>query len=300
MVLLNILLCVLYIQHNNKNTGFFFKKIPIALLFITFISILFVRYNIINSVHNFINNNNQDQYDFYVIIIILFVLIITMLLLLLKTDTKNIICFLNKTVLFLLFYIFIYNILFGGFFKTRSVFYMLYIITTIYVLNLYLNIEKKQIFYIIFLQNFSILYICILNIIQNITKTIGNYKIEHIIILLILFVINQQNLIFSGCFFLQNITHIKINCTMHIEVSKYYLDFLKENSFLEYINNNIFNSIFEKNILTKNSVEFYNYNNQMLYQTCFNIIHYMVLILIIKLFLTKLFLNKEHCLHINI
>ena len=75
MLALNFFIYILICIHNIRFKNLQLKKQPHILIVILFISIITVRFNIINSIHSFISIESQDQY-FYYIFIILFSLIL--------------------------------------------------------------------------------------------------------------------------------------------------------------------------------------------------------------------------------
>jgi hypothetical protein len=119
---------------------------------------------------------------------------------------------------------------------------------------------------------------------------------QHICIIFILYFLNQQILVFSGgdCFkIILELKQIKTNIISNIDIYQNYF-LIKEKSFLEDLSNNLLNNIFEKNILSYNNTEIYNYNNQSLNQIGFSML-YIPIITILVTFKKFFFLNKEHC-----
>ena len=123
----------MYIQHKKITTIIQHKPNVFIYLCLLLFSIPIVRYNIINSIHNFINNNNQNQYDIYITTIVVF--FILCIFIQTKNNTKiNKICY-----LFLFFVIFLSAIvlvnLFVSFLKIKHILYYLVFFITIFILN---------------------------------------------------------------------------------------------------------------------------------------------------------------------
>lgn len=69
----------LFITHSAQNvpTSFYFDKNYKLFVAFMLLSILLVRFNIVNSVHNFINIESHNQYLYYIIYIIISTIFIT-------------------------------------------------------------------------------------------------------------------------------------------------------------------------------------------------------------------------------
>jgi hypothetical protein len=229
-------------------------------------------------------------------------------------NNKNIINFFFKNVLFFLFFLFFFNIYIDFFNKIKNT--ILLLSFTVITLLLFKNNKilhnnntiQIKIFLIYFLQNFSFIFLVTgVGIIKQIIKNTIKHKMKHVFILLFLFSILHQNCVFivEDLYVLNlKLQQIKLNYIYHvININTTSFNFLKQKSFLEGILNVdvLLSSFFEKNIKIKNSSEFYNFNNQILLQINLCIvycvfIYYMYSLKPIRLY----FLNKEHCLHINI
>ena len=131
------------------------------------------------------------------------------------------------------------------------------------------------------------------------------YKTEHICILLFLNFLLYQILIFNIVNIQDFILNNKILKTNNLYYSGVYKKnyFYKQNCFLEDTlkQSQIFNNIFEKNIISKNIEEFYNYNNQSMFFIGLTILSCLIIILLFKsLLIKKNYFCKEHCFYINI
>ena len=84
--------------------------IPIYFLSIIFVSVMVVRFNIINSVHNFINLDSQNQYMYYVLPIVI-VLNLSILFNMLVCKNKFNVITITNIYFYFLFYFFIFYFL---------------------------------------------------------------------------------------------------------------------------------------------------------------------------------------------
>ena len=303
LILLNILIYLLYIKHLHFNNFNILKKLPFLILNIIIISIVIVRYNIINSIHNFINNDNYNQYDYYIIMLII-LLIISLLYLNIYKD-NNIVGFFFKFFLYTIILLFLFNVTYCFYNKIKNIFFILLNISAILLFIKFNKFNKINSLYIYFLKNFTIVYIIVYKIIIYLLKYTKKNKVEHICILIYFCILNNQIQVFNIVDLIDisiNTKTIKINNLLNVDsLNKKF--FFKQKIFLEdtFNLNNIYTSIFEKNIYNINNNELYNYNNQYLIQLYLNLLYIIPIIIMLKL-LQKYFyfLNKEHCSYINI
>lgn len=76
---------------------------------IVIVSIMVVRFNIVNSIHNFINLESQNQYMYYIILLIIVMIASILLTPLRNLSTKKIII---TTIMFRAFYLFFFILFF--------------------------------------------------------------------------------------------------------------------------------------------------------------------------------------------
>jgi hypothetical protein len=306
--MLNIFIYVVYIYHINTNITIFFKKTPKNIFLVVLISILIVRYNIINSVHNFINSSTHNQYDYY-IVVILFCAIISLQREIFK-NTQNTVNIINHTLLLLLFVtlnLMIYNICFCFFFKPKQLLFYVVVFTTILLLNKYKYITQNNMFiYSIISFNFFYFIFFFYNKLLNFfCIKLKFYKLEHIFICLFIILVLHQFFIFNVDNVLTYNTqykNFKVGGKTNIFIYKYNC-FLKQTIFLEDFLKQIqlYDNVFEKTITSTNTKEYYNYNNQILFFIGFIPI-FLISILFVFVVNMRFFkrFNKKHCLQINI
>lgn len=283
----------------------YFLCIVVCMLFS---SIIIVRYNIINSIHNFINNSIQNQYDVFITTTLL-LLIVVLMVLIFFINNKNIVFFFFKNVFLFLFFLLFYNIYIDFFNKTKNIiliFGFTFLILLIKKNKLFCIITQTNLFLLYFLKSFSFVFLFVgVTMNKQIIKNTVKYKIKHTVVLLFLFLVLYQNYIFIvECLWFSNqkIQQVKINY-LYQTINTTNTNFLKQKSFIEDILNTsvLLNSFFEKNITIKNSLELYNFNNQIFLQTNLYVVYCIFIYYIYSLRpFYFYFLNKEHCLHINI
>ena len=156
----------------------------------------------------------------------------------------------------------------------------------------------------LFLQSHVYIQFCTQVILLSFLKKHSKYRLEHICCLFYFYILNQQYVVFSvdGLFMLKimplflktnNLYFTNFNISDNIV-------FFKNNVLLESIVGVVMGSIFEKNIVSTNSLEVYNFNKQYLVQIGFCLLYYIFVVIMFCLIFKNFFLNKEHCSHINI
>jgi len=262
-------------------------------------SITIVRYNIINSIHNFINNNTQNQYDYYILLLVIFLLILFLKKIFSKKDL-NIVIFFKKTIILIIVLVAFIAITLYNYNNVRFM-----IILCLLFFLLFMNKKQKTTTTLLLIQKNSFFVLFSLIFLKNLLKQKLKNKTEHFCVLMFFCMLNQQNLIFNLCClndFITNEIQIKTNSVLDIYFYKIQHPiklkiFLLDNFNLDFLIHNVF----EKNIISLNFLEFYNFNKQCLIQLGFNLCFYLFFFFVLKTTTKKFyFLNKEHCLHINI
>ena len=191
LIAIIFILNILYILHKKKN---FKKKNFLNFyknLFIIYLSTILVRYNIINSIHNFITLEEQNQYYYYLITLTIYFSII--IILKKNKNTKkfkiNFFFYRLKKLFFIISIMYIFIILPSIFLQIKNI----YVIYSIFLLSIF---YKNIIFLNFFLFFCKITYTYIYLIVTLIIFFKKNYnsKILYIIIHLI-FLLFSFNLI---------------------------------------------------------------------------------------------------------
>lgn len=149
--MLNMMLFLIQIYHTSSTSGLVkqYKQVFSA-LFLVLISILLVRYNIINSIHNFVDSDN-NQYVYYAVVVV-FVSVV-FLLLCVGVFFTNAFLLLTKTVLFFFVFLFIYNIYVLYFTKIKHTIYIALVYSVLLFLTKKYNTKPRGLFYLTILQN---------------------------------------------------------------------------------------------------------------------------------------------------
>jgi len=270
-IALSIYVFLLYIYHKkNKKTPQKYKNILIQTTCILLVSLFFIRFNLINSIHNFIDSDLQNQFDCYVLISIN---VLCIFLIFNRNIINNNI---THTIVFFnifLYIIYIYYLLilytYINMYLYKSVFLLLLCIYVIYC-----SIQQKKRWCILVLM-FLIQFLCVLDLYLYMfcihllcffRKDIS-YKYIHVSCILFLFFVNHQISTFSpeclemGLFKFLN---LKVSFLHELEFQSN-KNFLSKNQTLVEDNKNYFYKvIFEKIIFFNNFLELYNYNSQKL------------------------------------
>ena len=300
--LINILIFLIQTYHITINGLLKQYRQIFNVIFLLLISIMLVRYNIVNSIHNFVDGGS-NQYVYY-IVVLLFTNVV-FLLLYMDGFFKNIVIFLTKTILLFFVCLFVYNIYIIYFIKIKNIIYFMLMYSMLLFLAKKYNIKQNGLFYLIILQNFFFVNILLFFCVKQILKNTILYRWEHLFLLLILYFLNHQVLLFnfmSNLYLFPTTTQIKISSLGGIDFLKTNIDLFKQKSFLENIINqkSPMYDVFEKIIFSKNTKEFYNYDNQYVRQVGFCILYVSFFVLFVLVLKNKKYINKEHRFCINI
>lgn len=323
LLALNYLLYFLYRIHKRKNTLNTFNEGFFCLGFL-FLAVLSVRFNIINSIHNFASAEAQNQYYFY-ILFTLFLITLSSFIFLRGTLTSRRfnITILFLVLIFLLYYLLLHNVILVNLIKTTQGIQFnikhIYLLLVVYFLVLILlnitNFSKNILLYLFLLLllfsyfNVFLLFLSINLLYVNLLWGKNSIKLLHVFCLTFFFLTQQQTYIFYSEFLWIDTTYtqiIKTNTNVfvtktiltdfinstYLNISSYInYDFYKNNlDFLGGLNKNIF----EKNLLflENNLFETYSYNQQKLKQIMgFNILLFLILIFFCITISTIFFLN---------
>lgn len=290
--------------HSNINItpskNFYYIKVQIPLILISIIS---VRFNIINSIHNFISLDSQNQYLYYILVIVLCLLSTAILFFSKVTGHNKRFIVSNSFVLCLcIFYlVYIYNILnldiLKASYNIQINFKNTYLNIFIFATLLY-SLKNKNpnqsfllyVFYFIFLKknlnfidiiSFFIIFIILSNFFKNLSTKI---QIKHVLLVLLTYLIIHQLYIFNKdyiSFESHSVTFIKSNNHYHTEsfnrLNGYGYNHIDLKRCIDYItdtkkNLQVFDSGFFKGVFEKKMYstlfldEFYSYNLQQLSQ----------------------------------
>jgi cytochrome c biogenesis factor len=292
LIALNFFILNLVFIH-NKNTLLVFWKIIIKIL-IFVCSVLFVRFNLINSIHNFISAESQNQFLYYVAIFIVIALFVKLRYLLFINNThvfKKKKLLLNSPYIFLKYLIVLYLLytllLFSKNININSKYMYHYMVMLMVIYHL--NFIKKNTIIIsivvfLFYKNVTYTDLVLLNLCLlffSFYKNINMYL--HITVLYFFYVTLHQiylfnfdfiNLLNTSLFFVKyDSLLISVNYYNYI-VDNNYITALRQNLFflLNNANNNpilenFFKNIFEKKIfLNSGMFELFSYNLQELNQ----------------------------------
>ncbi len=276
---------------NNKQlTRKNYRNILIYLcVFIT--TLVFVRFNIINSIHNFVNIESQNQFLFYIKYIYICVVLCIMYLL---YNYKIKYIYFVSTYFVIITYVMYSYILYIYIFKNNFNINFLYTYNYILVLIYFLNKNEYVICYTPILIPFffknvsyidSLLFFIVVGILAIFKKNFNNTnKYIHISLIIILYFIWHQLYIFNftcNSIIYTNLVLIKLNYAcintyvymydfyynIFFNIKLYLLYMMEVKSSLNIFINNSFKSVFEKSMLIHNSLyEMYNYNLQQLDQ----------------------------------
>jgi len=281
------------------------------------VAVIAVRYNIINSIHNFASVESQNQYYYYVLtflFLLLFLMLVLLLFLKIKTNTVFYILIGVFTVSFLFHVIDGFGYLLFIKINLLNNIKVLYIGTLLLTLTLGLvyrrTVLNKHNF--LFLLGFLILDLTPLKLVDIFgivlvllflkkSKTLfqspnSNINLIHASLIFLLVLANNQiynfipikKLISSYDIFTQVVNNFLINnqhtILIGIDLKKNISDFTSGS----------FKNIFEKDMsnLNNNLIELYNYNHQILIQIYGNSIIIMFFVLVFCFFKTILFKSR--------
>lgn len=282
LIALNFFIYNLYLIHNKKNK----KKLISEQLCIILIAILSVRFNIINSIHNFVSVETQNQYFYYILACTAIIMCILYLSVRLGVFTKYtyISVFFILLLLLLYFFYFInifflsllnFNINVGVNLKN------IYVnILFVFIILLYMKLTKSIknayiIFFILIGYNYNNVFIVTLLLVFFMPTT--TIKVVHLTLLVFLFCTLNQLYIFSVVDILySSYNNVQIKINHLVNITKYMEPIFNLNKDMYVLYNihqnvpssisGVFNSIFEKNLYINSNVvlELYNYNLQKL------------------------------------
>ena len=239
LLALNFLIILSAFTHTNKNTSLWWGAVNS--LSILIVSIILVRFNIINSIHNFITVDSQNQYFYYIILIVVFLLIGIQ-----KSATNNIKSFLNPYNYFILlsfiFYVLytynlfikdLFNLKYYYFTNIKHIFTLLTLVYLIFFTSKKINSTKYTtinivsinllLLFILFVINLKItLSTTVIILIYIITESVDNknkltsIKLNHIhktLVVLFLLVITQTYIFINPSINYLNYCNITIKTT---------------------------------------------------------------------------------------
>jgi len=310
-----LLLPLLYLHKKKTNTPLFMLNFLKLSVFVFFLALIAVRFNIINSIHNFINIDSQNQYLYIVFTII--IVFLTQLIKVLVFINKNKINMFYFIFILLFYLVYIFNIVVIDWFLLKynpqtNIKQILVYLSLLWVIFINSFLKKQIIFismcYITLLVNIKYYCLYIIPFIYVLQKNKSVVYI-HTTVLLFFCLSFYQIYIFNtpvADFYTYSVSSIKVshnqttifecfenaNYKNKICVTQ---DFFK-NSFD--FNININKNIFEKKLFFSNFNinEFYNFNNQELIQTN-NII---LCICLLHIYIFFIYLNKKNIFHIYI
>lgn len=259
LIALTYLVIVLSKAHTSSNT----LKINIALVkldvVVIVVSILSVRFNLINSIHNFISLDSSNQYWLYLLILIGGLLVIFNLIYLTSKLTNY---KLNDLIyLFVILYIYFYAIsLFEFNLNIKYVYmYLIIFLSNLLAFNFFKNFFKFS-FLVPFFCNFFFSLIFFLKLISIFFSKLfknSNLSIHLVLLLLINFTILQKYVFFvrgSDYYLDLNILNYKISnfCNSVFNFIGISADVLTKNlKGVDMFSEDYFKSIFEKSIFEK-------------------------------------------------
>lgn len=325
LLALNYLILKLIFIHKSKNIDIN-ELIKRVYLFTTVVIlfIILVRFNIINSVHNFINSESTNQYQNYIVFFIL--LLLTNIYLKNKNKSKVVLIYTKYIQVNL--YILIFSAFINILFTINITIKDYYFVSLMTVSLLYLNKNfstKNRLNYLIyvgialvfFLKNINM---CILVFILIISTYIITYlddffkkKKFHLYLIILFSICTQQVYMFSIennftevntiSVILKNTLNYTKNLFLYDHINGISLNSLKTNVFVckTPIQNNdvlieeLYKSIFEKRIFFKKNsfIEIYNYNFQI-FLNIDNSVLFLVFFFLITAILIFLFSKKKN------
>lgn len=318
LIALNFFLLSLIVAHSSsKNTTKEFFVSAKIYYVVFFSSLLFVRFNLINSIHNFLNSESQNQFLFYIhYTYVVYLIILLLLFICVNKYLFKKTLYINRVVLYLLLlsaqmYLVILSVLLLNIdYDLRLLYNMITLIVILYLTNN--TFIKKMSFYLIFLV-FTVLFLtkstvyvnilimALVMIIHIIFKKLENQTIKklHVLIGVFFLISLYQTYLFNfsdSCEKTSHLVLIKINSIYNSACENtfywYYfscfdvklnINLLSDVRYNTEFGLELFKNVFEKKIYICNSnlIELYNYNMQRLYQP---MNHVMVFILILILY----------------
>lgn len=264
-------------------------------LYIVLLSIFFVRYNIINSLHNFLLNNNLIQYNNYIYIYVIIIIVFILKALIANFFKKNL-TQVFYTIVYNTIYIYAMIYLCNFIIFKNFLIFVLVMLFNFYIIIFLNKIFLKHFFKIFFFSNFiNFLDFLQIFLILNMTivkKNIKSYIIHICLLFIYIYSMHQIHIFTRSTVDINNIQFIKIN---YFTIVDNYYDtfFVKSNIFIlhNYINeiNIIFQNFFEKIFFYNNvCVGIYNYNFYQTYQIYVNVFLLLFLIMFFKIKIFKI------------
>jgi len=305
LLALNFFLYFYSVLHQSKTTNFMktYNHILISLVIIL-VAIMSVRFNIINSIHNFVNLQSQNQYFFYIVTVVLALTLIMFESILKTYKSKEVstLYYLVIVCILYLYIVFFYDLVDLSIFEWNNLklitMHNLYIYIVVLLLLLYLlkcgtnlNYYSLLLLCIALNWNTSHLDVTFIVIIYHLIMSNVNFsknkdaRVLHICILTYLYVTFYQIYTFdkSVTCFIQRYNYILKSSNQSTLSNSYTVDYGSDffnsvGSNIYYIqnircnpkpfSNDFFKNVFEKKIyLTNKQIsEFYSYNLQELLQ----------------------------------
>ena len=318
-------LCIVYLTLYTIHKKKFLYNRVILLTSILIITTA-VRFNLVNSIHNFVSTSTENQNNWYIYttIFVLFVVFAFFIRIQLKPHLqKGWVLFLTITLLFYIYQLFgvcdlntntnafYYNVNTPSY-KTLLLVFILVLLCYIFIYNKYdFDVIKTLIIIVpaIFLKNWFFIFF-ILYFVNNNKKTILFRKftmIHNFICIMLIFCIYTMY-IFINFFFKttnQSNFYILVNEYFLSKKNLFFFDnnyqlysydqvFLQNKIILDFFSNFFWKKIFEKNLLFSYVCqnEFYSYDLQILTQINSHVLWYLFLVSVF-FFLWKIFLKKK-------
>lgn len=304
LIALNLLILSLVFIHSETsyygNSGSWYTTL--TLTFILLASITLIRFNLINSVHNFITSNTHKQHLYYIILLILILPITSTFLNQLNLSTSlSVNNFLIISILaffaVIIYYVSLPNILTTNysiqasfdnlwlnsvliftilnFFKKINQKYNLQLLRVSFILSIYWIFLTKSLFLNLLITVIFISLVYTYN--TNHKQYLHSFSIIHILLLILIFFTKKQTFVFDNN--TNNFLNFVGNTFKINNIYIFYnlgLDLIDYNPFIKFfINSNksdlvegLYKNIFEKTTLLKNNFifEMYSFNLQKLYQ----------------------------------
>lgn len=291
IISLNFFFILIFFIHTPKYKNFF-SLFEYDLFIKIIIFMIIVRFNFLNSIHNFISNNFFFQF-FYELLF--FYLLVSLLLSKYKFFFLNLFNFKkNLNYMFILFFLLIFNLFVYLYLEFMHLLYKDISLTGIFKKNKILYYLIMYIYIIFLFKNFNIniFFISFFELIYNSIFFYNNYKniklyLLHIIIFTFVYVI------FFNFYFIDQNNFIIYKNIINFNVNDIFI-----NSGVFYvtepiINNNFNNSIFYKFNFFYNNIffELFSFNNFILFVVNINILFYLSVFFIVNFF--KLIFKKS-------
>ena len=299
---INLLLFQLYCIHKNcdykPTDGFFNIKYMFCVLVCT---IVFVRYNIINSIHNFVTDSVQNQYDTYILCCVV-LCACNIYIHTIKKKNTMVYCFIvicNLTYLYCILNT-VQQINVNTVIKFKHTLVNILVFTCLVFLKKLNRVWYSVVLLFFWTQDFLWLCSILLNFGFLFKKLLSCKWYIHINLIVLVFFFNHQLYLF-GVQDAHNYTTQNIQIKTNFWVETYSNPFQNFNTKSTTTPNNVYcenilqKNIFEKTIKVKTLVEeCYNFNNQTLIQTYASsfICSILILTILLSTYLKKLKINN--------